>query len=186
LPESGLHLQYQRTNPEQIPLYRNTTVLPRAFFADSTRVIKTRKSIFDFMKSGRFDPRRVAVIEENPPFAIAPAGANTAEIVKYDIHEIAISAWIQTPTILVLSEIYYPAGWKAYVDNKESRIYKTNYLLRGVFLQPGDHQVVFRFDPASYRTGEWISGITLLLLLSLLGYSLWVYYQKRRKPPVTA
>jgi len=173
-------------NPEQVPLYRNTTVLPRAFFADSTRVLSGRKSIFDFMKSGRFDPRRVAVVEENPPYAVAAAAGNTAEIVKYDLHEIAISAQVKAPTIMVLSEIYYPSGWKAYVDGKESKIYKTNYLLRGLFLPAGNHQVVFKFAPASYTAGEWITGIVLLLLLGILGYSLWMRYQHRRKQPVTA
>ena len=174
-------------DPEQIPLYRNTTVLPRAFFADSTRQFTGRKNIFDFMKSGRFDPRRVAIIEENPPFAVAPAGANTAEITRHDLHQIDIAAQVKSPTILVLSEIYYPAGWKAYVDGKETRIFKTNYLLRGLFLRPGDHQIVFKFDPASYRAGKWISTLTLLLLLGLLGYALWLLYQRRRKqPPVTA
>jgi hypothetical protein len=174
-------------NPEQIPLYRNTTVLPRVFFADSTIVIKSRKAIFDFMKSGRFDPHRMAVVEENPPFAVVSAGANKAEITKYDLHEIAISAKTGAPAILVLSEIYYPSGWKAYVDGKETKIFKTNYLLRGIFLQPGDHQIVFKYAPTSYAAGMWISGTTLLLLLGLLGYSAWMAYRKRRQqPPVAA
>ena len=174
-------------DPKQIPLYRNTTVLPRAFFADSTRLITGRKNIFDFMKSGRFDPRRVAIIEENSPFTVAPAGANKAEITRHDLHQIDITAQVKSPTILVLSEVYYPAGWKAYVDGKETRIFKTNYLLRGLFLQPGDHQIVFKLNPASYRIGKWISTLTLLLLLGLLGYALLLLYQRRRKqPPVTA
>lgn len=173
-------------DPKTIPLYRNTTVLPRAFFADSVRVLKGRKNIFDYMKSGRFDPRRVAVIEENPPFGVAAAAGNRAEIVKYDLHEIGISAKVKAPAILVLSEIYYPAGWKAYVDGKESKIFKTNYLLRGLFLPAGDHQILFKFAPASYLAGEWITGIVLLLLLGLLGYTLWMLYQKRRKPSATA
>ncbi len=173
-------------DPEQIPLYRNTTVLPRAFFADSTRLLSGRKNVFDFMKSGRFDPRRVAIIEEKPPFPVAAASANKAEITRHDLHQIDLSAQVKSPTILVLSEIYYPSGWKAYVDGKETRIFKTNYLLRGIFLQPGDHQIVFKFDPVSYRTGKWISTLTLFLLIGLLGYALWLLYQKRRKqPPVT-
>ncbi|HOT95964.1 MAG TPA: YfhO family protein [bacterium] len=173
-------------DPKTIPLYRNTTVLPRAFFADSVLVLKGRKSIFDYMKSGRFNPRRVAVIEENPPFTVSAATGNTADIVKYDLHQIVISAKIKSPTILVLSEIYYPAGWKAFVDGKESKIFKTNYLLRGLFLPAGDHQILFKFNPASYQAGEWITGIVLLLLIGLLGHSLWMVYRNRRKSPATA
>ncbi|RKY66994.1 MAG: hypothetical protein DRQ08_01310 [Candidatus Latescibacterota bacterium] len=33
------------------------------------------------------------------------------------------------------------------------RIYKVDYLLQGVFLQPGRHQVAFRFQPMAFRIG---------------------------------
>lgn len=168
-------------NPEVLPLYRNTTVLPRAFFADSVRVISQRKGIFDYMKSGRFDPRHTAILEENPPFAVTPAAGRKAEITRYDIHEIEITAETAAPAVMVLSEIYYPSGWKAYVDGKETRIYKTNYLLRGIFLQPGVHKVVLKFHPASHTLGMWLSNLTLLLLLGLLGFELWKWWQKRRQ-----
>lgn len=173
-------------NPEQLPIYRNTTVLPRAFFADSTVQLSGRKAIFDYMKSGRFDPRRVAILEEKAPFAVQPAGANAVTISEYDIHSIRLSANVKNASFLVLSEIYYPSGWKAFVDGRETKIFKTNYILRGLFLQPGDHQIVLKFDPSSYRLGMWISGITLLGLLGLLGYTSWKkYLHYRRSKTVT-
>lgn len=158
---------------QQLPIYENTTALPRVFFVDSTVTIRGRKAIFDFMKSGKFDPHKVAILEESPPFPISSAKGNSAEIVKYDIHEIQISAKNANPTLLVLSEIYYPAGWKAIVDGVETKIYKTNYLLRSIFLPAGEHNIVFRFEPSSYFIGKWLSTFTLLALLGLLGVSGW-------------
>jgi hypothetical protein len=163
-----------------LPLYRNTSVLPRAFFADSTIQLSGRKAIFDFMKSGRFDPRRIGIVEEKPPFATRSAAENKAEVSHYDIHEIKVSASVKNPGFMVLSEIYYPSGWKAFVDGKEAKIFKTNYILRGLFLQPGDHQIVFKFDPGSYRLGVWISLLTLLALLGLLGFTGWQTYHAYR------
>lgn len=167
-------------DPTRLPVYENTTVLPRAFFVDSTAVLSGRKAIFDFMKSGRFDPHRTAIIEEAPPFAPAPAADNRADVTSYQMHEIKIDATVAAPAMMVLSEIYYPSGWKAFVDGKETKIYKTNYLLRSVFLQPGQHTVVFRFAPTSYSLGVWLTRITVLLLLALAGFSLWRSHVKKR------
>jgi uncharacterized membrane protein YfhO len=46
----------------------------------------------------------------------------------------------------VFSEIYYPEGWSATIDGKPSEILKVNYLLRGVELENGNHEIVFTFD----------------------------------------
>ena len=168
-------------NPEQLPIYRNTTVLPRAFFADSTIQLSGRKTIFDYMKSGRFNPRRLAIVEEKAPFAVQPAGDNSVRVTEYDIHTIKLSASVRNPGFLVLSEVYYPSGWKAFVNGRDSKIYKTNYILRGLFLPPGDHEIVFKFAPSSYRQGVWISTVTLLGLLALLAYCGWRAYQNYRR-----
>ena len=160
--------RYKLVQDQQPWVYENTTVLPRAFFADSVEVLTGRRRIFDRMKDGTFDPRKTAIIEEDPPFAIAPADSNTAVVTSYDIHEINIDASVKKPTILVLSEVYYPSGWRAFVDGVETKIYKTNYILRSIFLQPGEHKILFKFNPRSFAIGLWTSLITLIILLSLL------------------
>jgi len=72
---------------------------------------------------------------------------------------------------MVLSEVYYPAGWKAYVDGQLTKIYKTNYILRSIFLKPGDHEIEFVFKPASFTIGLIISTLTLIFLIATLAYS---------------
>ncbi len=151
-------------------VFLNTGALPRAFFVDSVVVISGRNRIFEFMRSGQFDPHRLAVMEVPPPFRISPAAGNQVRVVSYDIHDIQLEAQVAAPTLLVLSEVFYPAGWKAYDNGRQVPIYKTNYVLRGLFLQPGEHRIRFSFRPASFRLGLGVSLLGLVLAAAAVGY----------------
>ncbi len=152
-------------------IYENMNALPRAFFVDNIITLRDKNEIFAFMGSGRFDPARTAILEEKPDFEIFPSEGNQVEITHYDLHDIKMRASVKSPTLLVLSEVYYPAGWKAYVDGRETRIYKTNYILRSIFLPAGDHDIVFVFRPASFKIGLLTSIVTLIVLIGLLVYA---------------
>lgn len=86
------------------------------------------------------------------------------------------------PQFAVFSEVYYDRGWKAYIDNKNAPIIKTNYALRGLFIPAGKHDIVFRFEPESYRTGNMISLICTILLYLIIGGSLYLYWKKMEQP----
>ncbi|MCX6273373.1 MAG: hypothetical protein NTU44_19565 [Bacteroidetes bacterium] len=72
----------------------------------------------------------------------------------------------------VFSEIYYPKGWKASIDNIPASFTCVNYLLRGMEIPAGNHSVEFRFDPGIYRTGNAIAyaGSILLLISLIVGF----------------
>jgi hypothetical protein len=84
----------------------------------------------------------------------------------------------------VFSEIYYPEGWKAYIDGKETAILRVDYALRGLEVPPGKHQIEFAFHPASYYMGEKIASISnwlmILLIAGTLGKSIKEYLERRR------
>ncbi len=77
----------------------------------------------------------------------------------------------------LFSEIYYPPhkGWKVYVDGKpyEKSFIKVNYLLRGMRVPAGNHEITFAFEPDSHRLGENSALICSSLILLVFGFSLF-------------
>ena len=63
----------------------------------------------------------------------------------------------------VFSEVYYTAGWNAFIDGKKSEIVKTNYALRGLAIPAGTHKIEFRFEPYSYKLGDRLDLIAAIL-----------------------
>ena len=71
---------------------------------------------------------------------------------------------------MVLSDTYYP-GWELWDNGKMVDIYRTNYAFRGAFLETGNHDLTFKFNPKSYKKGAIISLVSgILLLIFLIGY----------------
>jgi hypothetical protein len=84
-----------------------------------------------------------------------------AEFDHWSANQISLTA--KGPGLLVLSEINYP-GWKAWVDGKPAKMQVVAGLLRGVFLEPGLHRVVFGFQPMSVYIALVLAGMGVLLL----------------------
>jgi len=76
----------------------------------------------------------------------------------------------------VFSDIYYKPGWNAYLDGQLKEHLRVDYVLRGMELPEGEHEVIFRFEPESVSLGNmivYISSVLLVLLLAFLGYQQW-------------
>ena len=86
----------------------------------------------------------------------------------YTPNEVRYHYTAATDRVAVFSEIFYPEAWHATVDGEPLELFRADWTLRGALLPAGEHDVVMRFAPASYKTGSTISLIaSLLLLLSL-------------------
>jgi Bacterial membrane protein YfhO len=75
----------------------------------------------------------------------------------------------KTNQFAVFSEIYYDKGWNAFIDGAPAPYCKVDYVLRGMSVPAGDHNIEFRFEPKSYILGNrlsvWAAIITYLLLI---------------------
>ncbi|HVK48257.1 MAG TPA: YfhO family protein, partial [Pseudobacter sp.] len=87
----------------------------------------------------------------------------------------------------VFSEVYYPNGWKAFIDGKEAPIARVNYTLRGMAIPAGKHNIEFRFEPASYHTGNLITLITgIISILLVLGGVVILWRNRNQQEPSSA
>ncbi len=164
-------------------IYANEDFLARAFLAERPVVVKDEEEVLDRLKSKDFEPAKEVILEEDflftnhesPLSAEAVAKAEianneTVDILSYSPNEVIIEAQVSTPRFLVLSDTYYP-GWKAYVDGARTKIYRANYIMRAVQLQPGKHIVKFTYDPFSFKIGAIVTLATLIALGGAVFYS---------------
>jgi hypothetical protein len=163
-------------------VYLNNNFSPRAFFVDEYRV-ESGLNILTAMRDGTFDPRTTALLEENPGVQIdKPDSTASATITDFGIHHINYDVNATGNNMLIFSEIYYPAGWKAYIDGQETKIYKTDYLFRSIVVPAGQHKVEFKFDPAAYSTGKSISlAANIFVVLLLVAGIGGTYMSKKEK-----
>ena len=70
--------------------------------------------------------------------------------------------------VVVFSEIYYPAGWRATIDGRPVEIIRANYVLRALKVPAGNHRIEFEFRPESVYKGEYYSAIASGILIVLL------------------
>ncbi|MBD3284796.1 YfhO family protein [candidate division WOR-3 bacterium] len=168
------------SNP-RYAIYRNMSPCSRAWLCTEVEVISEDSRILQRLKEPGFDPRRTVVLEEKPEGWQASADtlpAGTVRITSYEPNSIEISADLEKPSVLVLSENWYPY-YRAWVDGEERKVYRADYTLRAVPLEAGNHQVVFRFSSPYMKAGTWITIVSLALVG--LAIALSIILVKRRK-----
>lgn len=99
---------------------------------------------------------------------------NLNDIIDYTYHS-------KTPQFAVLSEVYYPLGWNAFIDGKKADYVKTDYVLRGMYVPAGDHEIEFRFEPSSFWIGRTITIIAGLLVMLILIFTIGLEIRNRNK-----
>lgn len=88
-------------------------------------------------------------------------------LAKYTPEYIEYDAECSKPGTVIFSEIFYPHGWKAIVDGKPADLYRANYMLRAMNLEPGKHHIRLEFRPESVAKGNTIS-MTFVILMYLI------------------
>ncbi|NIM19617.1 MAG: YfhO family protein [Candidatus Latescibacteria bacterium] len=160
-------------------VYENLRALPRVFFVDSYRIAEGQKAL-DLMTAGNIDLSKTAVLAKQPPIEPVSSKGSRAEITRYNLNEIQINAHVDSACIMVLSEVYYPR-WQVFVDGKQGEMMQANHILRSVALQPGDHEVVFRYDASLFEKGVLISVLTFAVLVIALLVSAFLEARRRTR-----
>lgn len=154
----------------------NNAALGNVWFVKGIQIEKDPAGVMKRLDN--FNPKDTAIIEEKDVLAsMKQFGYDSSAsigLVKNDNDDIIYTATSTQDQFAVFSEVYYHLGWKAYIDNKETPIIKTNYLLRGLLVPKGQHEIRFEFRPASIDSSKNASGvasIVLWLLMVFVGYT---------------
>jgi hypothetical protein len=158
----------------EYPPITNRNALGNAWFVDKVVPAATPDEEIAFL--GSVDLRHQAVIGKDMP-AVTAAPADSADVITltaYAPNELRYHYTASADRLAVFSEIYYPEGWKAKVDGAPVDVLRADWTLRAAALPAGEHDLVMRFEPTSYRIGANISrassiALILMLLLSIIG-----------------
>ncbi|MCL1675586.1 YfhO family protein [Elizabethkingia meningoseptica] len=146
-----------------------------AWFVSEAKIANTPNEEIDLIS--KVDNKKVAVIgKEDAKYlngkTLQADPAAKIEIKNYQPNEIVYETSSATPQLAVISEIYYPHGWKFYIDGKETDYIKADYLLRAVHVPAGKHEIKMAFEPEVIRKGKTISlsSVGIFILLAALGF----------------
>jgi hypothetical protein len=124
--------------------------LPRAKLYNRWRTMTNEASLLGELSSPAFDPSKTLLVANGPAVensgAAPAAAAGSVTITRYEPKYVALKAEPSSPSVLLLNDKFDPA-WKVSVDGKPEPLLRCNFIMRGVFLPPGSHNVEFRFDP---------------------------------------
>lgn len=104
--------------------------------------------------------------------------ASSIKMTKFDNDVIEYEANCTGPQFAVFSEVYYPAGWNAYIDGKKTEYCNVNYILRGLSLPAGKHAVKFVFEPESVKKGTSIMYMASIIILLVFIGGLFMHFKK--------
>ena len=132
-----------------------------------------------------FNPRDTAIADkrEQSKLIYTPQRDSSSRITLVENRNdyIIYKSSSKTNGIAVFSEVYYPYGWTATIDGKETPIAKVNYVLRALSVPAGEHTIEFRFEPSSFTIGDRISLIVGILSILIVAYGIFVLWRDYRK-----
>lgn len=153
------------------------------WFVKSIRFVKDANE--EMAALDHFNPKDTAIVQESfktdIPFMPQADNSASIQLIKNDNDIITYTSNAATNQFAVFSEIFYRGGWKAYIDGKETPIVKVNYVLRGLAVPAGKHEIVFRFEPHGFYTGKKVTTVFSSVLLFLLAAGLFMEWRNHKK-----
>jgi hypothetical protein len=177
-----LNTKYIIYNAGAPPLI-NPNALGNAWFAEKPLLAENANKEISLINS--FTPSKEAIISISFKDQLKKTSFPVQEnekinLVSYQPDELLYKYSAKEDKLAVFSEIYYPAGWKCYIDGKESQYFRADWVLRAMVVPAGDHEIKFTFKPVSYYLGNKISlASSVILILLLAGY----FFMKNKIKP---
>lgn len=152
-----------------------TGALPRAKLYTQWEVDTNTTTTLSKLASPSFNPHQTVLVSDPLPASVQPSSnsvSGTVEFTSYSPKRVELKANATAQSILLLND-KFENGWSVTVDGQPAPMLRCNFLMRGVHLPPGKHDVVFTYKPQStiffVSLGATIFGFALWILVLVLG-----------------
>lgn len=145
-------------------ILENTRAMPGAWAVSSVMNMNDRTQKRTVQNG--FDARAQAVTSNEPAYrgTTNPTSVNETAISP---DEYTFGVTCTQRCMLVVNQLFYP-GWQASVDGANVPILRVNYLLQGIDLSPGRHEIRTWFAPRSLLIGAEITALAFLVTATLV------------------
>ena len=153
-----------------------------AWFVENVKVVHSANEEMQALDS--LNTKTTAVLDKSKldrkiQFNISKDSTANIELLNYDVTTLTYQSNTTKEQFAVFSEIYYKDGWNAYIDNELVPHFRVNYVLRGMKIPAGAHEIVFKFEPKVIQRGGLISLTSYgLLVLITVG---WLFFDNKKK-----
>ena len=174
LNSSGVVGNMNPQKPDEKPgVLPNPFALGNAWSVSNVNWVKNADEEIAAVGEQNFDPTNTVVIDERFKDIIGDdlTLANCAiQLIDYKPNYLKYTANADGEALVVFSEIFYDKGWKAFIDGVEIPHFRANYILRGLKISSGQHDIEFKFDLPIYQKASLISltSSSIIVLLSLI------------------
>ncbi|NPA36855.1 MAG: YfhO family protein [Chlorobi bacterium] len=177
-----LNVKYVIYNPSDPPVF-NPDYMGNAWFVKDVEIVSGADESLE--KTGKCDLHNTAVIENlyADKYENYHVDSVTGQIHLnyYSPDNLMFNSSSKQDQIAVFSDIYYPYGWNAYIDGKPVEVIQADYTLRALKVPAGEHTIVFKFEPDSYKYGKIIAGISSIIVLILIAAGVYLFFKKQIK-----
>lgn len=102
---------------------------------------------------------------------LEPGATGRVELTDYTPDFLVYEAELDQAGLLVFSEIWYPEGWEARVDGELVESLRINYILRGLNVPAGSHEITWTYVQNKSFALDVL--VNLILVLFVLGAAWW-------------
>ena len=149
---------------------RNKFALGNAWFPNQMITVQTADEEISGLRS--IDPKQTVLIRKNYSDILAgvpttPDSISTVTLKSYHPETLTYEVNAATDKIMVMSEIWYPDGWKAFIDGNEVPIARANYVLRAIKIPAGKHTVEMSFI-TDFKKSETVALVFSILTVGFI------------------
>ncbi|GAB4509456.1 MAG: hypothetical protein OHK0046_04460 [Anaerolineae bacterium] len=170
---------------ETLNLHRLADPRPFAHLVYDAAVVDSDAFARALLQDSAFNPRTTVIIHSTPPLELPvnPPDSGQVQVTHYAPERFTIIVSTPENALLSVAHVDYP-GWEVTLDDESVDPLRAYGALTAIPIPAGEHTVVFRYNPLSYRLGGIFSFVTwvgILGALMFVGVRAGVLNANRRK-----